>query len=217
MKYSAVILFILLSFSFANAAKKLTLEAAMESAQSGNVLTLKKYKSQKSDLNGQDSEGLTLLMRAVGTGQHKVVSYLLQQKVNLELKNENGDTALVMAIGNEQDQIAVALIEAGAKTDVVSGEEKNNLIFLATSVNAEKTLTTLLKKVPDQINAKNPKGETALHEAARFGSEKTLTALLKAGAKKDIANNDGKTPLDVAKSIKNEAAIKLLEASTLVK
>jgi ankyrin repeat protein len=104
----------------------------------------------------------------------------------------------------------VSLIEAGAKTDVLGGENKNNLVFMAASVNATKTLQLLIKKAPDQINAKNKNGDTALHEAARFGSEKTLEILLKAGAKKDLGNNQGKTALDIARSINNEVAMKIL-------
>jgi ankyrin repeat protein len=172
----------------------------------GKALTL----GSKADLNVQDSHGLTRLMRAVANGQKKTVVYLLQQKVNLELKNEAGDTALAMAIGNEQDQIAVTLINAGAKIDVLGGENKNNLVFMAASVNSTKTLEILVKKAPEQINTKNKNGDTALHEAARFGSEKTIEVLLKAGAKKDLTNNEGKTPLEVARSIKNEIAVKLL-------
>lgn len=205
-----ILLVTLLGFSALAQGKALSLEQVLDAAGSGNLTALKKYKNKKGDLNAQDSHGLTPLMQAVATGQKKVVDYLLHQKVNLELKNETGDTALAMAIGNEQDPIAVSLIEAGAKTDVLGGENKNNLVFMAASVNATKTLQLLIKKAPDQINAKNKNGDTALHEAARFGSEKTLEILLKAGAKKDLGNNQGKTALDIARSINNEVAMKIL-------
>lgn len=200
----------LLAFSAQAQGKVLTLEQVLNAAGSGSLVTLKKYKSKKGDLNAQDTHGLTPLMQAVATGQKKVVDYLLQQKVNVELKNENGDTALAMAIGNDQDQIAVALINAGAKTDVLGGQDKNSLIFMAASVNATKTLELLIKKSPEQIHLQNKNGDTPLHEAARFGSGKTLELLLKAGAKKDVINNQGKTPLDLAKSINNRTAVKLL-------
>lgn len=204
----ATLIFLTLS---AAQAKVATPELVLEAAAKGSVLTLKKFKSAKGDLNLQDSNGLTPLMQAVANGQSKAVQYLLQQKVNLELQNENGDTALAMALGNDQDQIAVDLIKAGAKTNVVGGEDKNTMTFMAASVNATKALELLIKKAPDQLNEKNKKGDTPLHEAARFGSEKTLQILIKAGADKALKNNEGKTPLDIANSIKNEAAAKLLK------
>lgn len=192
-------------------AKPIPLEQVLEAAGKGNLLVLQKYKKSEGDLNAQDSHGLTALMQAVATGQKRAVDYLLQQKVNLELQNENGDTALAMAIGNEQDDIAVTLINAGANTAVLGGENKNNLTFMAASVNATKTLTLLAEKNPEQLRQKNKNGETPLHEGARFGSDKTIGILLKANAPKHLKNNEGQTPLDIAKSIGNESAVKLLK------
>jgi ankyrin repeat protein len=206
----SVLLWMFFSVS-AYAGSKVTPEQALEAAAAGNVVTLKKFKTAKGDLNAQDTHGLTLLMQSVANGQKKAVDYLLTQKVNLELKNENGDTALAMALGNDQDQIAASLINAGAKTDVLGGEHKNTLMFIAASTNATKTLELLTKKAPEQINLKNQKGEAPLHEAARYGSEKTLQILLSAGADKALKNNEGKIPLDIANSIQNEAAAKLLK------
>ncbi|HEY8269521.1 MAG TPA: ankyrin repeat domain-containing protein [Pseudobdellovibrionaceae bacterium] len=214
MRTTNILLFTLFAFSAHAQGRALSIEQVLDAAGSGKLVTLKKYHSKKGDLNAQDSHGLTPLMQAVATGQKKVVDYLLQQKVNLELKNANGDTALAMAIGNEQDQIAVALINAGAKVDVLGGEDKNNLVFMAASVNATKTLQLLTKKAPEQINMKNKNGDMPLHEAARFGTEKTLEVLLNAGAKKEIVNNFGKTPLDLAKSINNKAAVRVLSRTT---
>ncbi|MBS1969863.1 MAG: ankyrin repeat domain-containing protein [Bdellovibrionales bacterium] len=205
-----IIFSVILSVS-AYAGSKVTPEQALEAAAVGNVVTLKKFKTSKGDLNTQNSHGLTPLMQAVANGQRKAVDYLLSQKVNLELKNENGDTALAMALGNDHDQIAASLINAGAKTDVLGGENKNTLMFIAASTNATKTLELLTKKAPEQINQKNQKGEAPLHEAARYGSEKTLQILLNAGADKALKNNEGKIPLDIANSIQNEAAAKLLK------
>ncbi|MGZ3742719.1 MAG: ankyrin repeat domain-containing protein [Pseudobdellovibrionaceae bacterium] len=210
MRGQKFLFFTLFAFSVLAQGKVFTLEQVLDAAASGRLVTLKKYKSKKGDLNAQDSHGLTPLMQAVATGQKKVVEYLLQQKVNLELKNENGDTALAMAIGNDQDQIALSLIKAGAKIDVLGGENRNNLVFMAASVNATRTLELLVQKDPGQINLKNKNGDTPLHEAARFGSERTLEILLKAGAKKDLTNNQGKTALDLAKSINNTVAIRIL-------
>jgi ankyrin repeat protein len=185
--------------------------AVLESISAGDLSAVKKFKTQKGDLNVQNQAGITLLMQAVATGQKAIVQYLLQQKVKLETKNENGDTALMMAIGNDQDQLAVDLIKAGAKIDVLTKEEGSNLVYKAASVNSKKALALLLKKDLAQVNAANKKGDTALHEAARYGSVETIKTLLKAGAKKDLKNNEGKTPLDLATELKVTVAQKLLK------
>jgi hypothetical protein len=192
-------------------AKGISLEEVLDQVTAGELSTLKKYKAQKGDLNAQNSAGITPLMQASATGRRNIAQYLLQQKVDLEIKNENGDTALAMAVGNNQDDIALDLIKAGAKLDVLTREDGSNLVFRAASANSEKALAVLLKKDPSQVNAPNKKGETALHEAARYGSVKTLKTLLKAGAKKDLKNQAGKTPLDLASDLKNTDAEKLLK------
>lgn len=201
----------LLFLSSSCLAQPISTEQALEAAGSGNVLVLQNYRKSRGNLNSKGPHGMTPLMQAVAFGQTKVVEYLLKQKVDLEIQNENGDTALAMAIGNEQDEIAVLLIHAGAKTDVLGGENKNNLTFMAASVNALKTLEILVKKNPEQLRQKNKNGDTPLHEGARFGSNKTINILLKANAPKHLKNHEGQTPLDIAKSIGNESATKLLK------
>lgn len=181
----------------------------MDAAARGQLEAVKAYQTKKGNLNAQDSQGLTLLMEAVANGQKKIVQYLLQQNVNLELKNEVGDDALAMALGNDHDDIAVQLINAGAPLDSTTGDDRNTMVFIAASVNAQKSLALMLKKAPALVNVKNKKGNTPLHEAVRYGNDKTLRTLLHAGASKEMSNNEGKTPVDLAKSLKNEKALQL--------
>ena len=48
------------------------------------------------------------------------------------------------------------------------------------------------------VNAKNKRGNTALHWAAGNGHVPAIEALLAAGAEPDVKNRNGNTPLDVA-------------------
>lgn len=183
----------------------------LDSISTGDLAKVKAYKARGGDLNAQDKTGVTPLMQAAATGQSETAKYLIQQKVNLEIKNENGDTALAMAIGNEHDELAVDLMKAGAKLDVISTDDGGNLVFRATSVNSEKALAYLLKKDPAQVKAKNKEGDTALHEAAKYGTAHTILALLKSGADRSAKNAAGKTPHDIARELKNAEAEKLLK------
>lgn len=49
-------------------------------------------------------------------------------------------------------------------------------------------------------------GNTLLHHAVLFGNESSIKALLDLGANPVIRNKDGKTPLELAKSIGGEIA-----------
>ena len=52
-----------------------------------------------------------------------------------------------------------------------------------------------------EINAVGPEGRTALHYASRGNSVKLCELLLHAGADETMLDEEGKTPLDVARSL----------------
>jgi len=64
----------------------------------------------------------------------------------------------------------------------------------------EVILVTNKKEAQAIINRKNHIGDTALHKASFRGHDEVVKLLLKNGADPLITNNDGKTPLDLAKS-----------------
>ena len=69
----------------------------------------------------------------------------------------------------------------------------------------------LLKKAGDaDVNAKDNKGETPLHRAARKGKPEDIKALLDRGADIDAKDNFGKRPLHIAASSGKPEAIKVL-------
>jgi hypothetical protein len=51
------------------------------------------------------------------------------------------------------------------------------------------------------IHSKNLFGDTPLHRAAWKNHAPTCALLLKLGAQRDVKNNDGKTPLDLARTL----------------
>ncbi|CAD5209405.1 unnamed protein product [Bursaphelenchus xylophilus] len=59
------------------------------------------------------------------------------------------------------------------------------------------------------VSSQNKMGDTALHSAARKGYLKTCESLVKAGAPLNVANNDGKTPLDLSLNPEISSFIKL--------
>jgi len=63
------------------------------------------------------------------------------------------------------------------------------------------------------FNLKGPKGEAALHIAAKSGNEAMVQALLNGGAKVSLEDDLGNTALDVAMKLENQDCIKLLARS----
>jgi len=63
-------------------------------------------------------------------------------------------------------------------------------------------------------NIQDHAGDTALHDAARFGHVDVVQILLEAGADPSIKNNQGKDPLTLAELANKEDVIKILRPAT---
>lgn len=85
------------------------------------------------------------------------------------------------------------------------------LLYTAVANGDKASAEAELKKGAD-INWKSTlEGNTSLHAAVTEEQTELLKFLLEKGADASIKNNDGKTPLALAKETGNEAAIKILK------
>ena len=71
----------------------------------------------------------------------------------------------------------------------------------------------LLSRKEIEIDRQNGVGCTALYVASWCGHPEVIELLLQAGADPRIAANNGRTPVDIARSRRNEECIQLLEVS----
>ncbi|MDX1924228.1 MAG: ankyrin repeat domain-containing protein [Rickettsiaceae bacterium] len=113
------------------------------------------------------------------------------------LKNavdQNGNGPLNVAIANNCKQAANFLLNKGADYTL-----KNYLgitpLMLASSRGMSEFVVPLLHKDRAIINSQDYAGMTASAHAARFGNLNTLEQLLVFGARMDVADNNGLTPL----------------------
>jgi len=118
------------------------------------------------------AEGSTALMRAAKSNELEAMELLLKAGADASHKAANGSNAL--------------MIVAGAR--VAPGTNG------ATKVVAS---LRLLTKYGANLNAGNTRGETALHTAARQGSNAIVRALVELGADVNAKDNSGKTALDL--------------------
>jgi hypothetical protein len=102
------------------------------------------------------------------------------------------------------------LVHAALKPDAVLrlNAEAGALYPLALSspAEAEEMLTLFLKRGVD-INARSQKTDhqwTALHAVAAAGSPEQARLLIKHGARTDVRDSNGMTPIDVARSIQSK-------------
>lgn len=177
------------------------------------------------DPNARDTTGKSVLSYAVYLRQAEIIAALVAKGADLNAPSEAGDGGnpappIFMAIKSGDLAIVQQLVAAGANVNAVDQQGSTPLHRAVLTQPAEFTValvTTLLRAGAD-ANAMRPKGGTPLHNLV-FGADKLpapavaqiATLLAQHGA--DVnrpAAFDGATPLDIARSKGNQAAVQLL-------
>ena len=127
------------------------------------------------------STGTTPLLRAAKAGDVTVMRILLAKGADPKLTTRNGINPLMAAAG------------LGSKEEDTTGRRK-------TPADAIEAIKLCLDAGVD-VNAVDSRGQTALHGAAFQGFDDVVQFLATHGAKLDVKDKQGKTPLDSAKGL----------------
>ncbi len=122
--------------------------------------------------------GTTPMIRAAKAGDAPVVKLLIAKGADPKLVTKNGVNALMAAAG------------IGSREEDNTGRKKTE----------EETIETigLLVDAGVDINAVDTRGQSALHGAAFWGKDKVVEFLVAKGAKIDLKDKRGFTPMDSA-------------------
>lgn len=126
--------------------------------------------------------------------------------------NQLAETNLQLAIANRRAKVALALIEAGAplsanpKAQGKHGKSRGAppLLLALRQINSPdpehpfRKLAILMVEKGADVKAQDKQGFTALHHAAGLGDGELVKLLVAKGASKEVKNEDGMSPLDMA-------------------
>jgi len=132
-------------------------------------------------LDGLLTTGTTPLLRAAKALDAPAVRVLLAKGADLSLANSRGITPLMAAAG-------LGSVDADTRGFYLSEDTQQRSI---------ESLTLLLKAGGD-VNGKDSRGLTPLHEAARWGWNDVVRFLVENGADLNAKDNRGNTPVDSA-------------------
>lgn len=146
-----------------------------------------------------DSNGRTLLLYACEGGSELIVRTLLTAGADLTSRGNQGMTAVMLAAREGHPAVVRALIEAGADVNANQGqgrEEMTALHYGALDGSVE-TVSTLLDAGADANYGADE--FSVLFAAVGSGRMEVLNLLLEAGARVDVTNDNGDTPLSMAR------------------
>ena len=163
------------------------------------------------DPRAADHEGNTPLHHAARSSDPGVAALLRDASAALDARNRDGITPLGVACAVGNWRLARFLLERGAKAEVEGATPA--LLPAAGGEEDDAAGVQLLLKHKARLDARDARGRTALHEAARAGHVDILGVLLAAGADVHGRDGAGRTPLlDAAHGGRLGAVDALLQA-----
>jgi ankyrin repeat protein len=132
-------------------------------------------------LDGMLTTGATPLLRAAKALDAPAIAALLAKGADISLANSRGMTPIMVAAG-------LGSVDADTRGFYLSDDTQQRSI---------ESLKLLIKAGGD-INSKDARGLTPLHEAARWGWNDVVQFLVASGADLNAKDNRGNTPIDSA-------------------
>jgi ankyrin repeat protein len=132
-------------------------------------------------LDGMLTTGATPLLRAAKALDAPAIAALLAKGADITLANSRGMTPIMVAAG-------LGSVDADTRGFYLSEDTQQRSI---------ESLKLLIKAGGD-INSKDSRGLTPLHEAARWGWNDVVQFLVENGADLNVKDNRGNTPVDSA-------------------
>ena len=151
-----------------------------------------------------------LLHYAAMMGSREIIEYLLDGGANIELKEYLLEyTALARAVNNGNKECCELLLDRGANIETRDLCEKTPL--MSASINGSDSMCRLLLGRGADVNACTTRNRTALHYVSRYNYKVSVAILLLKEGARFTRDDEGNTPLDLARESKVPEMRSLLE------
>ncbi len=172
--------------------------ALIEAAESGDVIVTRKLLAEGASVKARDSAGRTALLAATHANRVEVARILIAAGADVNAKDNIEDSAFLYAGAEGRNEILKMTLAAGA--DLKSTNRYGGTALIPASHHGHpETVKILLGTTIDKDHV-NKLGWTALLEAVILGDGGPVHTgivrdLVAAGAKVNLADRDGVTPL----------------------
>jgi ankyrin repeat protein len=157
----------------------------------------------------------TLLTTAVWHGHVDVVRLLLERGAEINQADDStGGTALHLAVARGHEEVVSLLLTSGADPSIKGYRGKTALMLALLGGYVAVVLLLLRSMERRGLDERDEDGCTAVWYACRWGHADVVRALLLAGADHTIADNDDRTPLQLAEEREHHDCVALIHVST---
>lgn len=154
-----------------------------------------------------DSAGKTLLMVAVENKQIDVVKLLLKHGADPNAVTKAGHSPMAFAVSVGSLPMVKVLQASGG---VYTAPDEHTVLHSAVSLDQVQRIKLLLA-AGVHVSNQDYQGSTALHVAARMGSNRVIRTLLEFGCEDNIPDKDGRLAEEVARIAGNPGSMKLFK------
>ncbi|CAD8203286.1 unnamed protein product [Paramecium octaurelia] len=163
-------------------------------------------------VNQQTEDGFVAFHFAAYRGNLEMIHEFEKCGANLDIRNAQGMNGLHLAAQGDQPKSVVYFKKIGF--DFAQKDSKGGTaLHWASYYGCELSVNYLLSFSDQFLDVKDLEGLTALHLATMSGNSRIVKKLLLHGANRQIKNNEGQTPADIAKSNSFQSIYKMLTES----
>lgn len=198
------------------AVEVLAYEGLHRAAWHGDLPKLKSLIATGANLDARDARGRTPLHVATHARQREAVKLLAKAGAKLDaLEDDRYDAVTIASVADDVPTLAL-LLSLGASAKQVTSRYDGTALIAAAHLGHDEVVRQLIA-AGAPLDHVNNLHWTAAIEAVVLGDggprhQRTLSALVDAGANLQLADRQGNTPLQLAKARGYTAMVKLLEA-----
>lgn len=165
--------------------------------QRGDIEQIERHIAWGTDMNQLDRDGYAPLHVAVREGRIAIARLLIRRGLDINLQDAHGHTAIYHAVLGSHLRIADLLLEAGTELDATA------LLLDAVQQGViEREVIRYLAGKGANLEKQDERGDTPLLIAIREGNHRLARHLVSFGANVTVTDAEGKTALEIAKSLK---------------
>jgi ankyrin repeat protein len=189
------------------------IEAVHRAVREGDAVSVARMLDEDPRLLSSMWEHGTLLTMAVRNGHVYLMRLLLERGAEINQANAHGSTALHFAAVRGHEEIVSILLTSGVDP-TRKGSWGQSALMQASLGGHVAVIRLLLRSMGGGgLNERNEYGITALWYACVCRSAGVVRALLLAGADHIIADNDDRTPIQIAEESEHHECVDVIQVS----